>query len=193
MKMKCQWLVSAAVALTALFCTSCTKELVVEEVLQIQVNGKLYTSYNLWYEKADHVNSVNYLKGSILPFGTEVEITKATNDEITFRTVADKKVFRIVFEQQYRMQSVEDYIRDLFTSRDFKTLSEGISTVNVEKIRRGMIDNGMTKQEVRLAYGPPCKYKTPDESLNTWLFWTELLVGKRIVFNNNKVTDIIVL
>ena len=102
--MKCQWLVSAAVALTALFCTSCTKELVVEEVLQIPVNGKLYTSYNLWYEKADHVNSINYLKGSILPFGTEVEITKATNDEITFRTVADKKVFRIVFEQQYRMQ-----------------------------------------------------------------------------------------
>ena len=87
----------------------------------------------------------------------------------------------------------EDYIRDLFTSRDFKTLTEGISSVNVEKIRRGMIDNGMTKQEVRLAYGPPCKYKTPDETLNTWLFWTELLVGKRIVFNNNKVTDVIVL
>ena len=100
---------------------------------------------------------------------------------------------KIVFEPQYRMQSVEDYIRDLFTSRDFKTLTEGVSTINVEKIRRGMVDNGMTKQEVRLAYGPPCKYKTPDETLNTWLFWTELLVGKRIVFNNDKVTDILVL
>ena len=193
MKMKSQWLVSAAVALTAFFCTSCTKELVVEEVLQVPVNGKVYTAYNLWYEKADEVKSVNYLKGSILPFGTEVEIVKATKEEITFRTVADKKVFRIIFESQYRMQSVEDYIRDLFTSRDFKTLSEGVSPINVEKIRRGMVDNGMTKQEVRLAYGPPCKYKTPDETLNTWLFWTELLVGKRIVFNNNKVTDVIVL
>lgn len=193
MKMKKQWMMVVAAVFAALSCVSCARNLVVEEVLQIPVNGKIYTAYNIWYDKADDVNSVNYLKGSILPFGTQVEVVEATEEKIVFRTVADKKTFCISFDADYRMQSMEQYVRDLFTTKDMKTLTEGIRPVNVEKIRRGLVDIGMSKQEVRLAYGPPCKFKTPDESLNTWLFWTELLVGKRIIFNNDKVVDILVL
>lgn len=191
--MKSKWLVTAAAALTALFCTSCAKDLVVEEILQVSLNQKIYTAYNIWYDNPDRVESINYLKGSVLPFGTEVEIIEATDKEIKFRTVADNKMFRILFERRYRMQSAQDYIRELFTTEDFKTLTEGVSLLNVEKLRRGLIDKGMTKREIRLAYGPPCKFKTPDESLNTWLYWTELLVGKRILFSKGKVTEIIVL
>ncbi|MBR2425413.1 MAG: hypothetical protein IKB16_01605 [Lentisphaeria bacterium] len=193
MKIKKLLFAFAAVAATVLFGTSCAKSLVVEEILQIPVNGKIYTAYNIWYEDPANVSSVNYLKGSILPFGTQVEILRASDCKITFRTVADKKEFTVNFEQEYRMQSAEEFIRNLFTHRDRKTMTEGVPAVNVEKLRRGLIDIGMSKQEVRLAYGPPCKFKTPDENLNTWLFWTELLVGKRIVFNNEKVTDILVL
>lgn len=193
MKMKKQWLSVAAAVFAALSCVSCSRSLVVEEVLQMPVNGKIYTAYNIWYEDPDDVDSVNYLKGSLLPFGTQVEVVKATEEKIVFRTVADKKTFCISFNADYRMQSAEEFVRNLFTTDDLKTLTEGIRPVNVEKIRRGLVDIGMSKQEVRLAYGPPCKFKTPDESLNTWLFWTELLVGKRIIFNNDKVVDILVL
>ena len=191
--MKKQWLSVAAAVFAALSCVSCSRSLVVEEVLQMPVNGKIYTAYNIWYEDPDDVDSVNYLKGSLLPFGTQVEVVKATENEIVFKTVADHKTFCISFNADYRMQSAEEFVRNLFTTDDLKTLTEGIRPVNVEKIRRGLVDIGMSKQEVRLAYGPPCKFKTPDESLNTWLFWTELLVGKRIIFNNDKVVDILVL
>ena len=52
---------------------------------------------------------------------------------------------------------------------------------------------GMTKQEVELAFGPPCAFRTTSPALDTWCFWTEFLVGKRIIFTRGVVSEILVL
>jgi hypothetical protein len=46
---------------------------------------EIYTAFNLYYEDADSISSLNYLKGKILPFGTEVEISRATKTSISFK------------------------------------------------------------------------------------------------------------
>ena len=171
--------------------SGCARKLIVEEALQLPAHARVFTAYNLWYDENREIRSINTHKGSILPFGTEVTILSATEDEIRFRTLADRKDYVIKYEKRYRMMTPEDYLREVFTRDDPETQTEGVPVTDLEKLKRGIVEKGMSKQEVRLAYGRPCKFKTPDESLDTWLYWTDFLAGKRVVFNNDKVFEII--
>ena len=177
----------------AVFLTGCAHHMIVSEVLQSPEQAPIYTRYNLWYTNPKKMDTLNMLQGDILPFGTEVVITSASDREICFTTVADKREFRIKFSTDYRMMSAEDYVRELFSTKSESDLTVGIHPLTVEKIKAGIVEKGMTRQEVELAFGPPCAYRTPSPSLDTWCFWTEYLVGKRIVFTNGVVTDILVL
>ena len=179
-------------AAASLLC-GCAHELIVSEVLQSPEQAPIYTCYNLWYTDPMKMDTLNTLKGDILPFGTEVVITSATDREIRFTTVKDKRDFRIKFSTDYRMMSPEDYMRELFSTRNESDLTVGIRALTIEKLKAGIVEKGMTRQEVELAYGPPCAFRTPSPALDTWCFWTDFLVGKRIIFTRNVVSDILVL
>ena len=177
-----------------LLLTGCARTVSPAEVLQIPEHASVRTAYNLWYLDPMEMDTLNYLQGSVLPFGTEVFLTRATDQEICFRTAGTpSKEFRIHFSDQYRFQSVEDYIRELFTTKTTDDLTLGIRPITIEKLKRGIVEKGMTRQEVALAFGPPCAFKTPATSHNTWVYWTDFLVSKRVIFNKGKVMDIFVL
>ena len=171
----------------------CAHKLIVSEVLQTPEQAHIYTRYNLWYTDPMRMDTLNMLKGEILPFGTEVVITSATDREIRFTTVKDKRDFRISFTSDYRMMSAEDYMRELFSTQNESDLTVGIRALTIEKLKAGIVEKGMTRQEVELAFGPPCAFRTPSPALDTWCFWTEYLVGKRIIFTRNVVSEILVL
>ena len=177
----------------AFFLTGCARQLIVSEVLQSPEQAPIYTCYNLWYTDPMNMDTLNMLKGEILPFGTEVVITSATDSEIRFTTVADRRDFRIRFSNDYRMMPVEDYMRELFSTRNETALTLGIHPLTVDKLKAGKEKKGMTRHEVELAFGPPCAFRTPSPKLDTWCFWTEYLVGKRIIFTRDVVSSILVL
>ena len=180
--------------IAAVFClTGCAHQMIVSEVLQSPEQAPIYTRYNLWYTNPMKIDTLNMLQGEILPFGTEVVITSASDREIRFTSVADNRQFRIKYSDEYRMMSAEDYLRELFSTKNETELTVGIHPLTVEKLKAGIVEKGMTRQEVELAFGPPCAYHTPSPALDTWCFWTEYLVGKRIIFTNGVVTDILVL
>lgn len=171
----------------------CAHQMIVSEVLQSPEQAPIYTRYNLWYTDPLHMDTLNMLKGEILPFGTEVVVTSASDREIRFATVADKREFRIKFTSDYRMMSAEDYLRELFSTKNESDLTVGIHPLTVEKLKAGIVEKGMTRQEVELAFGPPCAFRTPSPRLDTWCFWTEYLVGKRVIFTRDVVSDVFVL
>ena len=177
-------------AAALLLLSGCARELIVSEVLQIPEHAVIRTAYNLWYEDPMKMDTINTQKGRILPFGTPVEITKATDAEILFRT-ADGQKFRIEFEPHYRLQSPEEYMRDLFTIHTESELKAGFDTLTYEKIRRGVVEKGMSKAAVIRAYGPPCAFRTASQSSATWLYPAAYLEYKRIIFKNGKILDII--
>ena len=171
----------------------CAHKLIVSEVLQSPEQAPIYTRYNLWYTNPKRIDTLNMLKGDILPFGTEVVIDSASDREIRFTTVRDKREFRILFSTDYRMMSAEDYLRELFSTESESDLTVGIRPLTIEKLKAGVVEKGMTRQEVELAFGPPCAFRTPSRTLDTWCYWTEYLVGKRIIFTRDVVSDILVL
>ena len=183
----------------SLFCaaafllTGCAHQLIVSEELQSPEQAPIYTRYNLWYTNPEKMDTLNMLKGDILPFGTEVDITSATDREICFTAVGSGQKYRIKFSREYRVMSAEDYLRELFSTKSEFDLTVGIHPLTVEKLKAGIVEKGMTRQEVELAFGPPCAFRTPSPKLDTWCFWTEYLVGKRIIFTRDVVSDILVL
>lgn len=174
-----------------LLLAGCARELIVSEVLRVPEQAKIRTAYNLWYTDPMNMDTINHQQGTIIPFGTEVVITKATEEEIFFKTVSDNKNFRILFEPHYRLQTPEQYMQDLFTAKTVEELRDNLDALTYEKIRRGFLEKGMPVSAVLLAYGPPCKYRTPDPSQGTWLYPQAYLEYKRILIRDGKVFAII--
>lgn len=184
--------VPALLAGAVLLLTGCAaRELIVSEVLRIPEQATVRTAYNLWYTDPVNMDTINHQQGTIIPFGTEVSITKATEEEIFFKTVEDGKEFRIVFEPHYRLQTPEQYLQDLFTAKTEEELRDGLDALTYEKVRRGFVEKGMPVSAVLLAFGPPCKYRTPDPSKGTWLYPVAYLEYKRILIRDGKVFGII--
>ena len=65
------------------------RELIVSEVLRVPEQATIRTAYNLWYTNPMEMDTINHQQGTIIPFGTEVQITEATEEEIFFKTVED--------------------------------------------------------------------------------------------------------
>ena len=181
-----------AAATSALFLlTSCARTVIPEEVLQIPEFTPVYTSFNLWYDAEGVMTSANIQKGSILPFGTEIEFVEADTDRIIFKRVSDGKVFKLKYSLDRTLVPIEQYIKRLFILRSKKELTIGIRPVIQEKISRGIVEKGMTRNEVLLAYGPPPPMRTPSETVDTWIYWTDDGVTVRVVFFGDRVIDII--
>lgn len=174
-----------------LLCSACARVVIPEEVLQIPEFSSVYTSCNLWYDGKGVIKSENIQQGTILPFGSEVEFLKATAEEIRFRRSSDGKVYSIRYDSSTHLLPIEEFIKRIFVLRNEKDLTLGIRPVVREKIKRGIVEKGMTRQEVLLAYGPPPANRTPSETVDTWTYYTDRGVTRRVVFFNNRVTDII--
>lgn len=182
----------AMLAGVAILLSGCAaRELIVSEVLRVPEQATIRTAYNLWYTNPMEMDTINHQQGTIIPFGTEVVITKATEEEIFFKTIEDGKEFRIVFEPHYRLQTPEQYLYDLFTAKSEDELRDGLDALTYEKVRRGFVEKGMPVSAVLLAFGPPCKYRTPDPSQGTWLYPVAYLEYKRILIRDGKVFGII--
>ena len=191
MKKLSSLLIAAASALFLL--TSCARTVIPEEVLQIPEFTPVYTAFNLWYDAEGVMTSANIQKGSILPFGTEIEFVEADTDRIIFKRVSDGKIFKLKYSLDRTLVPIEQYIRRAFVLKNRKELTIGVRPTILEKISRGIVEKGMTRNEVLLAYGPPPPMRTPSESVDTWIYWTDDGVTKRVIFFGDKVIDVIYL
>ena len=189
MKKLSSLLIAAASALFLL--TSCARTVIPEEVLQIPEFAPVYTAFNLWYDAKGVMTSANIQKGSILPFGTEIEFVEADTDRIIFKRVSDGKVFKLKYSLDRTLVPIEQYIRRAFVLKNKKELTIGIRPMIQEKIARGIVEKGMSRNEVLLAYGPPPPMRTPSETVDTWIYWTDDGVTVRVVFFGDRVIDLI--
>ena len=186
-------LLVTAVSAAMLLLTACARTVIPEEVLQMPEYAPVYTAFNLWYDAKGRMSSFNIQKGQILPFGTEIEFIEADTDGIRFKRVSDGKQFYLKYSLDQTMVPIEKYIRRLFVFKDEKEQIIGIRPRIYEKIKRGVVEKGMTRNEVLLAFGPPPQIRTPSETVDTWIYWSDDGVTKRVIFFGEKVIDIIYL
>ena len=161
------------------------------ELLQLTRSGKVYTSYNVWYEDPMDISSLNYLTGKILPFGSEVKDISAIDYLVSFTDVASGQKFQIRYFKNKQMIPFEKYLRRLFTTEYPSSSETGITTSFYNLVKAGKVEEGMTKKEVLVAYGYPSAHRTPYMKGNTWIYYIKPMFSKRLIFKGNKVVGMI--
>ena len=60
-----------------------------------------------------------------------------------------------------------------------------------ERIIRGEVVPGMTREQVELAYGPPPAVRTPDKRNETWIYWRTNNQQIRVIFRDDVVRNVL--
>jgi hypothetical protein len=131
----------------------------------------LYTAYNMW--KSSKMKCINFKEGDdILPAGTEVHSVRIFQHIIAFTTVNDGKTYSVGFTQRWHPKKTpDDYTKMMFTTKNFGELTEGLSEIEIDAIKKGILVNGMSKRAVFICYGPPPEHHTPNLDVKTWYYW----------------------
>ncbi len=185
MKFAAALFLTLAAAGTLLFTGCYTRTLIPEEVLQLPTHVQVRTAYNLWYRTPDTLTPENIQQGKIIPFGTDVQIESMTDSQIVFR--ANGELFTLNYDQAKTTIPMEDFARELFTTALAVETASGATPAQFEKMRRGVIEKGMTRKQVLITYGRPSRIRTPNILSDTWIYWLDRVKSKRVIFKNDKV------
>ncbi len=136
------------------------------------------------YALEGKVSWVNYLKGTMIPIGTKIEITDVSDDEIEFKNVATG--------QEYSFENEKDKsgmtTAALFERFVSKTPDDKLSKLDQKeqkKVKGAEIQKGMTKTAVLLAIGPPPPHETPSLDSSTWTYWKSRLDKMKVSFDDD--------
>ena len=185
MKFAAALFLTFAAAGTLLFTGCYTRTLIPEEVLQLPTHAQVRTAYNLWYKTPDNLTPENIQQGKIIPFGTDVQIESMTDSRIVFR--ANGELFTLNYDQAKTTIPMEDFARELFTTALAVETASGATPAQFEKMRRGVIEKGMTRKQVLITYGRRSRIRTPNILSDTWIYWLDRVKSKRVIFKNDKV------
>ena len=183
-------------AVLGLLVTGCADPVVFGEVFQLEKGQELCTKYNIWYDDPQDISCLNIQHGSFIPIGTAIEPigTDSFNDRIRFRVKATGKEFAISFREAYRLCSMRDYIAYTFSvgsPLDKLEFSSDQAKRIRERIIRGEVVPGMTRDQVELAYGPPPAVRTPDKRNETWIYWRSGNKQVRVIFRDDVVRNVL--
>jgi len=158
-----------------------------EKVLKLKPGEKIYTAHNIWVEKNDDITHMNYHTGKILTFGTEVQIVEALRGEIKFKDVNTEEQYTLkVYRKTFTLRP-EELVSRIFTAKPPEKLTEGIRPEVLDKIKKGIVEKGMTRNEVILAYGYPPAHRTPVLDSPSWIYYQNTDDVERVIFNKKGI------
>lgn len=151
----------------------------------------LYTSYNMWYEKHDNLLSTNYKKGAMIPAGTKISVVSLSRGkEIRFRMADDKSVkYTIHFVANHHLgMSIEEFKDRLFMPQPLSELTKGFTEQELECVKYGRIEPGISKKAVLVAYGYPPEHQSSIKG-NRWIYWTSRFNSMVVLFNDKGLVE----
>ena len=153
-------------------------------------NKPCYLRVNLWDDPATRITTTNYHRGTMLPAGTQVRITRVTPREIAFTCKATGTQYTILPSRHVR-ESLQALQHRYFTEQDPlpTEIYQRFTQTEKDAIRDGKIFKGMSKEAVLMAYGYPPSHKTISLELNAWFYWIDTR-NFEADFQNGKVTEL---
>jgi len=150
---------------------------------------QIYTAYNLWYQNPQKVFAINYKVGKILPAGsevTDVKIKKGRGAHLAFTVKNTRQKFKVFYSQKYHGSVTIDKFRNrMFTKKTFAELTSDLTPIEIEAIKAGKAQTGMSKKAIAICVGLPPEHKTPTLKSNTWLYWSSRARKFAITFDEN--------
>ncbi len=159
-------------------------------------SSKLYTAHNIW--KASKMKCINFKQGTdIIPAGTEVKDVRlkkgySGSPLLYFTTVQDGQKYTISFTQRWHPKVLMEDCKDMmFTTKNLEAQTEGLSEMEIDAIKKGVLVNGMSKRAVFICYGRPPEHFTPKLVADTWFYWMNRADKVEIKFDQDGRLDLI--
>ena len=181
-----------ALALTA-FLTACKGPAVPHPM----TGETRYLSCNMHYEKPE-ISDVNYLKGTLIPFGTRVQVLEVRKNSVKFQPAGHPPI-TLVLKYGKDAMSMDQYLERIFLRENphaklpkpGKDKKQAAAAERTRKlIEEGTVEPGMTKDEVLMAIGYPPVHRTPSLSATMWTYWANRWQTFEVYFDGDKVSRV---
>lgn len=144
----------------------------------------LYTAYTLWYENPKKMSSVNYHVGAIIPAGSPVINVSIHGENIEFQLAGGGGGFSIQFIPKFHPGvRIAEFKKRLFVSEPLEERIKHFSEEEKSLVRKGAVENGMSKEAVLVSWGNPPEHQTPSTSAYTWFYWRNRFMKQSVDFD----------
>lgn len=148
----------------------------------------LYAKANLHHEEGV-LSWVNYQTGPIIPFNSKIEVVSKGSESVKFKIVGEDKTY--VFENDKRSgKDVWTMFTQSFSTEDQAGELAKLSATDKKKVSAAELEPGMSREAVRMAWGPPPPHATPSFDSSTWTYWKTKLVKVAVTFKNDKLESV---
>jgi hypothetical protein len=147
-----------------------------------------YLCCNLYYLKP-RVTDVAWQVGTKVPFGTRVHVDRVRRDSIDF-TPEGHPTLTVEYKFGERTTPFDVYLDRLLVDRDPRGKLRKVAPKRVTAIEQGLIEPGMTKEQVLMARGLPPAHRTPSLDSPTWTYWQNRWDSLVVYFVGDKVDRI---
>ncbi|MFO0596707.1 MAG: hypothetical protein U0228_15425 [Myxococcaceae bacterium] len=148
----------------------------------------LYARGNLHHEEGT-LSWVNYQVGPIIPVNTKIEIVDKGSSSVKFKIAGEDKTY--VFENDKRSgKEVWPMFLEVFSPDDQDATFKKLVAGDQKMVKAAEVQPGMSREAVRMAWGPPPPHMTPSFESTTWTYWKTKMVKVAVTFKNDKVESI---
>ena len=169
-----------------------------------------YLCCNMRYEKPE-VSDANYLKGTLIPFGTRVQILEVGRKTVKFQPAGHPPI-TFVLKYGDKVLTMDQCLDRLFLAEDphaklmrvrddaapQKAPRKGERARNPERasdrvgklIDQGVVDVGMTRDQVLMALGYPPAHRTPALDAPVWTYWQNRWATMQVYFDGDRVARV---
>ena len=160
-------------------------------------NETRYLCCNLHYEKPE-ISDANYLKGTLIPFGTRVHVLEVKKNSVKFQADGHPPI-TLVLKYGKDAIGMDQYLELIFLREDphaklpkpGKDKKQAAAAERTRKlIEEGTVEPGMTKDEVVMALGYPPAHRTPSLSSPNWTYWANRWMTFEVYFDGDKVSRV---
>lgn len=125
-------------------------------------------------------------QGTLIPFGTRVEVQKVTKDTVRFEA-AGHPPLTLQYDHGSRALSFDQYLSRLFVADDPRLKLKKVPARQVKLIEKGTVVPGMGRDQVLMALGYPPADRTPSLEASTWTYPSAALV---VYFAGDRVSSV---
>lgn len=149
-----------------------------------------HTQVGMWADEGVEIIATNYQRGTFIPVNSKARIEEISGDTISFRVPElGDQTFQLVNVPKYTQADMRELFDRTF-ARETVDLDE-FSEEEVDNIREGQLEPGMSKDAVVLARGYPPAHETPDLDVDRWRYWVNRFATNVVVFSDGEVEEII--
>lgn len=166
-----------------LFAAACPSELP-----HPAVDATRHLCCNLRYERTT-ISDVNYQRGTLIPYGTPVRITRVTRKGVVFEAPGYPPI-TLLFRYGRRVLTLDDYLERVLQRQDPRPEVARRPLPIREAITQGRVVPGMTRADVLHAIGHPPVHRTPSLGAPEWRYWQNRWEEFVVRFDGDRVTAI---